>query len=180
MELLTKHLKLRLIRLSKINVERAEKEQEEIDFKPLVKFFCPWGAATWLLTELDAEDQDRAFGLCDRGMGYPELGHVSLAELAAVRGPGGLTIERDLHFEADKTLQGYADEARRVGHKGCGLKCLELSIPNPSRAISLTTKPRSCRRCSCKTPVSPNKSWPCRFSAPPTRRSRRAGRLVSP
>lgn len=28
-----------------------------------------------------------------------ELGYFSLAELEEIRGPGGLTIERDLHFE---------------------------------------------------------------------------------
>jgi glycine/D-amino acid oxidase-like deaminating enzyme len=80
-----------------------------------VKLFCPWGGATWLLTELDPQDPDIAFGLCDLGMGEPELGNVSLSEIAAVRGPGGLTIERDLHFKPEKTLQGYADEARELG-----------------------------------------------------------------
>jgi hypothetical protein len=37
-------------------------------------------------------------------------------ELAAVRGPGGLGIERDLYFTPDKTLSAYAEEARL---KGC-------------------------------------------------------------
>jgi hypothetical protein len=45
-----------------------------------------------------------AFGLCDLGMGEPELGYVSLTELRAVRGKIGLPVERDEHFEADKTL----------------------------------------------------------------------------
>ena len=84
----------------------------EEDFKPVVKLFCPWGAATWLLTEIDPEDPDIAFGLCDLGMGFPELGNVSLKELESVTGPGGLTIERDIHFRADKPLSAYAEEAR--------------------------------------------------------------------
>jgi hypothetical protein len=32
---------------------------------------------------------------------------VSLTELGALRGPGGLGIERDIHFELLKTLSGY-------------------------------------------------------------------------
>lgn len=87
----------------------------EPEFKPVVKLFCPWNGATWLLTELDPEDLDTAFGLCDLGMGEPEVGTVSLAEIRNVQGPAGLKIERDLHFKADKTLEQYADEARRLG-----------------------------------------------------------------
>ena len=39
----------------------------DIDPVPVVKLFAPGGAATWLLTELDSNDQDRAFGLSDTG-----------------------------------------------------------------------------------------------------------------
>ncbi|MEA2079594.1 MAG: DUF2958 domain-containing protein, partial [Pseudomonadota bacterium] len=48
-------------------------EDETIDPKPVVKLFTPDGSATWLLTELDPDDNDIAFGLCDLGMGSPEL-----------------------------------------------------------------------------------------------------------
>jgi hypothetical protein len=48
-------------------------------------------------------------------MGCPELGYVSLTELHSVRGKLGLPIERDLHFDADKTISAYADEAREHG-----------------------------------------------------------------
>lgn len=82
--------------------------------KPVVKFFCPWGAATWLISELD-EDGETMFGLCDLGHGTPELGYVLLQDLAFLRGPFGLTIERDIYFTADKTLSAYADEARAKG-----------------------------------------------------------------
>jgi hypothetical protein len=37
---------------------------------------------------------------------------VSLLELRTVRGQLGLPVERDLHFEADKPISAYADEAR--------------------------------------------------------------------
>ncbi len=88
---------------------------EEIDPRPVVKLFTPDAGATWLLTELDPSEPDRAFGLCDLGLGCPELGYVSLAELAAVRGRLGLPIERDLHFVADQSLSAYADAARSRG-----------------------------------------------------------------
>jgi hypothetical protein len=48
-------------------------------------------------------------------MECPELGYVSLSELAGVRGHLGLPIERDKFFEATQTLCGYADEARKKG-----------------------------------------------------------------
>jgi hypothetical protein len=83
---------------------------------PVVKLFTPDAACTWLLTELDPEDPDIAFGLCDLGMGYPELGSVRLSELESLRGQLGLPVERDLHFLADKTLSAYATEAARAGH----------------------------------------------------------------
>jgi len=57
-----------------------------------------------------------AFGLCDLGLGSPELGYVSLTELCSVRGKLGLPIERNLHVDADKTISAYADEARARGH----------------------------------------------------------------
>ena len=58
-----------------------ERIEAEIDFRPVVKLFTPDGAATWLLTEIDPAYQDIVFGLCDLGMGCPELGSVSLAVL---------------------------------------------------------------------------------------------------
>lgn len=86
-----------------------------IDHRPVVKLFMPDGAATWLLTECDPDDPDRLFGLCDLGLGFPELGYVSLTEIMEVRGRLGLPVERDLHFVADKPLSAYADEARANG-----------------------------------------------------------------
>lgn len=88
---------------------------EAIDPWPVVKLFTPDANATWLLTELDPRDPDRAFGLCDLGLGFPELGYVLVSELERLRGPMGLKVERDRHFQASKPLSAYADEARRLG-----------------------------------------------------------------
>nr|WP_232363948.1 DUF2958 domain-containing protein [Ciceribacter selenitireducens] len=89
--------------------------KSEIDFSPVIKLFTPWGGATWLLSEIDPDEPDHAFGLCDLGMGYPELGTVSIAELSSISGPFGLKIKRDLHFEAKQTLSAYMSEASRLG-----------------------------------------------------------------
>ena len=83
--------------------------------RPVVKLFTPDANATWLLSELDPEEPDLAFGLCDLGLGLPELGYVQISEIAAVRGPFNLPVERDLHFRPQKTLLEYAEEARAAG-----------------------------------------------------------------
>lgn len=85
------------------------------DHWPVAKIFAPDGAATWLISETDPDDPDRLFGLCDLGLGFPELGYVSMAELSALKGPLGLPVERDRHFVADRPLSAYAEEARVRG-----------------------------------------------------------------
>ena len=52
------------------------------DHIPLVKFFVPWGAGTWIITEME-DDGDTLFGLAE--IHEPELGYSSLAELEGVR-----------------------------------------------------------------------------------------------
>jgi len=90
----------------------AAQANEDFDPKPVVKVFNPTGGATWLLAWTDPTDPTRAFGLCDLGMGSPELGYVSMTELQTVRGRFGLGMERDRWFTADKPLSGYAAAAR--------------------------------------------------------------------
>ena len=93
---------------------RAHARLREPDPAPVVKFFNPAGAGTWLATELD-EDGDTLFGLADLGMGFPELGSFSLAELQALHLPFGLAIERDLSFSTQLPLSAWADAARSAG-----------------------------------------------------------------
>lgn len=109
MNLLTKHQKALMIANA-----RQQAAGDEIDPMPVVKLFLPGTGMTWLLTELDPDDEDRAFGLCDLGMGCPELGYVSLTELRAVRTRLGAVVERDLHFDATKPLSAYTDDARKA------------------------------------------------------------------
>jgi hypothetical protein len=88
---------------------------EEIDPPPVVKLFMPDGAGTWLLTEIDPAEPTRAFGLCDVGLGSPELGYIDLTELAALRGRLRLPVERDINFRADRPLSAYEAEAQAAG-----------------------------------------------------------------
>jgi hypothetical protein len=113
MKLITDLERQQLLANGAANAAHVARDGHTEDFKPVVKLFCPWGGATWLLTELDPDNPDIAFGLCDLGMGEPELGSVSLAEIKAARGPCGLHIERDRYFKPKKTIGAYADEARR-------------------------------------------------------------------
>ena len=114
-ELLTGEIRKRLLRNGRLRAQFQADGKFEPDFVPVVKLFTPDGGCTWLLTELDPDDPDIGFGLCDLGMGFPELGPVSLSELESVRGRLGLPVERDLSFKPTKTLSAYADAAQDIG-----------------------------------------------------------------
>lgn len=85
----------------------------EPDLHPVVRFFNPLGAATWLATEID--EDGILFGLADLGFGCPELGSFALFELEGIRLAFGLGIERDLLFDAQHPLSIYAAAARAAG-----------------------------------------------------------------
>ncbi|MBU2766638.1 DUF2958 domain-containing protein, partial [Acidithiobacillus ferrivorans] len=59
------------------------------------------GQADWYITEKDIDPdgagQTQAFGLADLGMGYPEMGYISIQELVQAG------VEMDYHF-AQRTL----------------------------------------------------------------------------
>lgn len=83
---------------------------------PVVKLFDPLGHGTWLLTDLDPDDNDIASGLCDLGFGFPELGSVRISELQAmcrIHQRLGIGIERDRYFKPDKPIADYTLEARQ-------------------------------------------------------------------
>jgi DUF2958 family protein len=89
MKLLTEELRAQLTTLY-----AQENEKDPIIH---AKFFTPWTSWTWLVTEGSQEEDDFIF------FGYvigleAEWGYFSLRELESVRGPGGLSIERDLYF----------------------------------------------------------------------------------
>lgn len=110
---------------------------QRFDPVPVLRLFNPLGAATWLATEL-AEDGDSLFGLADLGFGCPELGTFSLREIASVRLPFGLSIERDLSFASLHPLSVWADTARRTG----SILMAEAELRNAAAApLSETSSP---------------------------------------
>lgn len=116
MKLMTVEIARKLAKNGAATVAAQMAGKDEPDHKPVLKLFNPSGAATWLFTESDPEEPRRLFGLCDLGMGCPELGWAWLPEIEAVRaGSLRLKIERDMYFKADKTIGEYADEARKLG-----------------------------------------------------------------
>ena len=74
MKLLTKQLKGKFPRL--YATEKTPPEEKVV----IAKFFTPWTNWTWYAVEKDSDDT--FFGL----------------ELESIKGPFGLTIERDLYF----------------------------------------------------------------------------------
>ena len=79
-----------------------------------IKFFTPDSNWTWYVLEGESiydpgsiEQDYHFFGLVD-GL-ERELGYFSLKDLKSAKGPMGLAIERDLHWEP-KTLEEIAPE----------------------------------------------------------------------
>ena len=70
--------------------------ENEKDALARIKYFTPDCSWTWFVVEYDPE-QRLCFGVV---VGHErELGYFSLDELESARGPLGLRVERDLHFE---------------------------------------------------------------------------------
>jgi len=93
----------------------AARASIDFDPKPVVKLFTPHWYCRWLLTYIDPEYPQRAYGLCDPGDGRPYLGYVSLSDLEDVHGKIQFTVVPDTHFVADKPLSVYAEVAYTRG-----------------------------------------------------------------
>ena len=114
MILLPENIRVALLVNHARHVAAQRDASPEPDPVPLLKLFNPCGAATWIASELDA-DGDTLFGLADLGFGSPELGSFSLREIAAVRLPFGLRIERDEGFSSVHRMSLWAQTARQLG-----------------------------------------------------------------
>ena len=124
MKLLTKNIHDKLLANGR-KQDEVRGTDDEIDFHPVVKLFTPDAGCTWLLTELEPETPDIAFGLCDLGMGFPELGSVSIQELRSIRGKIGLPIERDKYFKASHPLSVYTRAANQTDRIVTDARALE-------------------------------------------------------
>jgi len=87
-------------------------EREVKASTPTVHLFMADGGGHWFLTDKDTSEADdvRYFGLCDLGLGFPELGWVDRHSLVTIRGALGLPVEVETH--ASRSL---ADGYKRVG-----------------------------------------------------------------
>lgn len=85
------------------------------DHWPVVRLHIPGTNASWLISEVDPDDADRVFGLCDLGLGSPELGFVSLSQMLALKDSLGINVERDSTFVADRSISAYSDAAAIAG-----------------------------------------------------------------
>ncbi len=92
-------------------------ENRDKDHLPVVKLYLPGTNCTWLINEIYPNAPQIAFGLCDLGLGFPELGNVSLAELLDLSfGYGDISVEVDLSFEAKYPISVYATAAFMVNY----------------------------------------------------------------
>lgn len=94
---------------------RSRAADAQADLWPVVRLFTPDAHATWLLAALNPTDGDTAWGLCDVGIGMPELGTIKLSDLASIVGPSRLRVRRDLHFQAVRPMSEYLRLAQDNG-----------------------------------------------------------------
>jgi hypothetical protein len=93
MKLLTKEM------LKKLPQEGAQANKPTHEITLFAKLFTPWASWTWYIAEYDPATEI-AYGFVQ---GFEnEWGCFSLAELKEIKGPWGLTIERDRHFAPKK------------------------------------------------------------------------------
>ncbi len=81
-----------------------------------IKFFTPDSFWSWYVIEgeaIDGQPEDFRFFGYVVGM-ESELGYFTLAELEKARGPLGLAIERDLHFQPARLSQIKAQHEQRI------------------------------------------------------------------
>lgn len=93
-------------------VKNGLPENTDQDHSPVVKWFTPDANATWLVSEI--LDDETAFGLCDMGHGFPELGYISLKDITEYVSPFGNKIERDISFEGKFPMSVYQEASRSI------------------------------------------------------------------
>lgn len=83
------------------------------DHPPVVRLFMSNTACTWLISEIYGEEMDYAFGLCDLGMGFPELGYCYLTEMLDAENPHqGIKLLSDSQFRGNHPMSTYQAAAR--------------------------------------------------------------------
>lgn len=98
---------------------RRALDGEATDPVPPALIRAPDGKQRWLITELHPEQRDLAYGLCDLGIGLPEMGEVHLGDLAGPNGAAMMAAERDRSYRPSRDLpvsklDRMANEAGRI------------------------------------------------------------------
>lgn len=88
-------------------------ENRDKNHIPVVHLYLQCTSCEWLISEIDPEEPHIAFGLCDLGKGFPELGYVDLEELQSVKVPPfDFTVANNHLFEGKYPMSVYAAAAR--------------------------------------------------------------------
>ena len=69
----------------------------------------------WLLSEIDPQNPDRAFGICDLGDAPPQLGTVSLRGVGVLKAVLGIDVRQPRGFIADLSVSEYLECLRVHG-----------------------------------------------------------------
>lgn len=92
--------------LTQLNLKELAKypiqtNQDHLDKSvAVVKWFTPWKNWTWYVCEWGGpKDPDLFWGRTDSPT-CSEWGYFRMSEIAAIKGPYGLKVERDLHWTA--------------------------------------------------------------------------------
>jgi len=93
-------------------IQNGLPENTDQDHAPVVKWFTPDANATWLVSEI--VDEETAFGLCDMGHGFPELGYINLEDITSYVSRFANKIERDITFEGKYPMSVYCEAARCI------------------------------------------------------------------
>jgi hypothetical protein len=81
------------------------------DHAPVIRLHILFTGCQWLISELDPEYPQLGFGLCDLGMGQPELGYVDIEEIKAVK-TVPFPVMGDMFFQPEYPMSTYAEAAR--------------------------------------------------------------------
>jgi hypothetical protein len=102
-------------------------ENQTRDHEPVAKIVIPDMGIAYLFTRLD--DTGTAYGLCDVGLGAPELGYIDLHKLQAITDRYSLSVEQDRHFRPKYPLSVYARAAMKAGAITDSLGLLMNAVP---------------------------------------------------
>lgn len=101
MNLMTKELTAKLPGLGKTDGKK--------DAKAVLKIFDPCGRMTFYACEYDGEDTLFGYMISPLGPECDEWGYSSLAEFRSVKGPLGIGLERDLHWNSDTLMSDVSN-----------------------------------------------------------------------